>query len=336
MPPRIGVNLAIRDDRPRSEVVELVQWMEGLGYDSVWTGESWGRELFTVLTHLACNTSRIKLGAGIANVYSRTPSLLAQSAATLDEVSGGRLLMGLGSSGEKVVRDWHGVPFEKPLQRTREYIDILNLALSGHRVNYDGEFYRLRDFRLGFNPPREHVPIFIASIGPKNVQLTGELADGWAPIYLSPKRLPHFLGQMEIGAKKAGRSVQEIDIRPYVVACVCEDLSTAQALARGHLAFYIGGMGHYYHDLVASYGYVEEAARVKELWGQRDRAGAAGAITDAMLKELALLGNAEQCRQQLMDLAPAGMDSPVIYVPNGSPQDIWAATIQGLAPSAFR
>ncbi len=336
MQPRIGVNLTLRQDRPLREVASLVQRIEGLGYDSVWTGESWGRELFTVLTYLACNTSTIKLAAGIANVYSRTPGLLAQTIATLDEASGGRAILGLGSSGEKVIRDWHGVPYDRPLQRTREYIEIVNLALSGHRVNYEGEFFHLRDFRMAITPLREHVPIFIASLGPRNVQLTGEMADGWAPIYLSPKHVQGFQRDLEVGAKRAGRSVDDIDVRPYLVSCVSQDLATARALARGHLAFYIGGMGRYYHDLIARYGFVEETAAVKERWGRRDRAGASDAVTDAMLAELAVVGTAEQCRQQIMDLEAAGMGSPVIYIPNGSPEEVIMGTIEGLAPSAFR
>lgn len=335
-PPRIGVNLALHQDYSRSQVAEFVQRLERLGYDSVWCGESWGRELFTTLTFLACNTSRINLAAGIANVYSRTPALIAQSAASLDEISGGRVLLGLGSSGEKVVRDWHGVPFERPLQRTREYIEIINLAVGGQRVNYDGEFFHLRDFRMDVKGPRQHIPIYLAAIGVKNIQLTGELADGWAPIYVSPRHMPEFRRELAGGAQKRGRRLEDIAIRPYVIACVSRDLNTAKQLARGHLAFYIGGMGRYYHDLIARYGFHEEAARAKEAWARRDRAAAAGAVTDAMLKELAVLGTPEQCRQQVMDLKAAGMGDPVVYVPGGAGSETWLETMEGLAPSAFK
>ena len=157
-----------------------------------------------MLTALACHTSRIQIAAGIANVYSRTPALVAQCAATLDEVSGKRAILGLGTSGAKVIRDWHGVPYDRPMQRTREYIEIVRLALSGQRVNYDGEIYRLRDFRIAAKPPRPDTPIFVASLGPKNVRLTGELADGWAPLYVSPNYLPQLQAWLAEGADRAG------------------------------------------------------------------------------------------------------------------------------------
>ena len=335
-PPRLGVNFTVRDERPRSEAAAFARRIEELGYDSIWVGESWGRELFSTLTFLACNTRRIQVAAGIANVYSRTPSLLAQSIATLDEISGGRAVLGLGSSGAKVVRDWHGIPFERPVERTREYMEIVNLALSGERVNYDGQFFRLRDFRLGFTPPRKHVPLFIAALGARNIELTGELADGWNPIYVSPRHVQGFRRQLAEGAAKRGRQADAVDVRPYVIVCVSRDVAQAQALARGHLAFYVGGMGRYYHDLIARYGYVEEAALVKQRWGRRDRAGAAAAVSDAMLEELAVLGPPERCRRKLVDLQAAGMGSPVIYIPNGTPDDLVRETIEGVAPSAFR
>jgi len=336
MQPRIGVNLTLRDDRPRGEFIEFVQLLEGLGYDSIWAGESWGREVFTLLTHLACNTTRVHLAAGIANVYSRTPALIAQTIATLDEIAGGRAILGLGSSGEKVIQDWHGVPFRKPLQRTREYVDIVNMALRGDRVNYDGEFFHLRDFKLMFQPLRNHVPIVLAALGPKNIQLTGELADGWAPIYASPKAMAGFRKRLAEGAARRGRDASKIDVRPYTVACVSNDPRVCRELARGHIAFYVGGMGRYYHDLVASYGYVEEARRVKDLWEKRDRKGATAAVTDAMLADLAITGTAEQCRQRAADLMASGYGAPVIYLPHGSSDQVMKETVEGLSPQAFR
>ena len=336
MDPRIGLNLAIQDDQPRGKLIDFVRKLEALGYDSVWVGESWGRELFGVLTHLACHTSEIQLGAGIANVYSRTPGLVAQSIATLDEASNGRAILGLGSSGEKVIRDWHGVPFEKPLQRTREYLEIVNLALSGQRVNYDGEFFHLRDFRLGFKPVRDHVPVFNAALGPKNVRLTGELADGWAPLFLSYRHLDRFQQELEAGARIAGRSAEAVQIRPYVITAVSDDVREAKAVARSYFAYYVGGMGTYYRDLVSSYGYVEETARIKELWGSFERSAAADAVTDAMLEEMAVAGTAEQCRQQVMDLHAAGMGDPVLYIPHGASDRVRNETIEALSPKAFR
>src|SRR5262249_38604424 len=152
--------------------------------ESLWSGENWGRDNVTLLSYVAAHTDRIGVGTSIMNVFSRSPALIAQTAATLDELSGGRASIGLGTSGALVIEQWHGVPYRKPLQRTREYIEIIRLALSGERVNYDGEIFHLQRFRLGFNPPRTNIPIYVAALGPKNVELTGELADGWLPIYV--------------------------------------------------------------------------------------------------------------------------------------------------------
>ncbi len=334
---RIGVNLTLREDRPVPEIVEFVQRLEGAGYDSVWVGESWGRELFVMLTTLACHTSRIQIAAGIANVFSRTPGLVAQCAATLDEVSGKRAILGLGTSGAKVIRDWHGVPYDRPIQRTREYIEIVRLALSGQRVNYDGEIYKLRDFRIATKPPRPDTPIVVASLGPKNVRLTGELADGWTPLYISPNYLPQLQTWLAEGAALAGRDPNDIDLRPYIVACVDDDdPQAARKLVKGHLAFYIGGMGRYYRDLIAKYGYVEETDRIAELWSKYERDQAVDVVTDAMVDEFCAGGTAEQARQRLADLADKGLDSPVLYVPNGSPMETMLRTVDELAPAKFR
>lgn len=170
---RIGLTLPRSEDLPRQEIVEVVQQAEALGYDSVWVGESWGRDGFTWLTQLACHTTRIKLATGITTVFSRAPALIAQTVAALDEISAGRVILGLGTSGPLVIENWHGLPFERPLRRTREYIEIIRLILSGERVNYQGEIFQLKGFRLPFAPVRSRVPIYVASLGPQNLRLTG-------------------------------------------------------------------------------------------------------------------------------------------------------------------
>src|SRR5215475_11231949 len=159
---RIGLTLPRTEDLPRQEIVEVVRQAEDLGYDSVWVGESWGRDGFTWLTQLACHTSRIKLATGITTVYSRSPALIAQTVASLDEISSGRVILGLGTSGPIVIENWHGLPFNRPLRRTREYIEIIRLILSGERVNYQGEIFQLKGFRLPFAPVRPKIPIYVA------------------------------------------------------------------------------------------------------------------------------------------------------------------------------
>src|SRR5574340_480507 len=161
------------------EVVAKVKIADELGYDSIWLGESWGYELFTSMADLARETKRIKIGAGIANIYSRSPAVLASTAATLDERSGGRIVLGLGPSGAQVIEHWHGVPFLKPVQRTREYVEIIRMILRGEKLVYHGEFFNLeRGFKLRFTPLRADLPIYIAAMGPKNVLQSGEIADG--------------------------------------------------------------------------------------------------------------------------------------------------------------
>ncbi|MBI3325807.1 MAG: LLM class flavin-dependent oxidoreductase [Nitrospinae bacterium] len=170
---RIGLTLPRSEDLPRKEIVRVVQQAEALGYESVWVGESWGRDGFTWLSQLACHTQTIKLATGITTVYSRTPALIAQTVASLDEISDGRVILGLGTSGPIVIENWHGVPFDRPLRRTREYIEIVRLILSGERVNYTGQIFHLKGFRLPFTPVRKTVPIYVASLGPRNLRLTG-------------------------------------------------------------------------------------------------------------------------------------------------------------------
>jgi coenzyme F420-dependent oxidoreductase len=328
---RIGLTLPRSEDLPRRDIVEVVQQAEALGYDSVWVGESWGRDSFTWLTQLACHTQRIKLGSGIATVYSRTPALIAQSLASLDEISEGRAILGLGTSGPIVVENWHGVPFERPLRRTREYIDIIRLILSGERVNYQGKIFQLKGFRLPFTPVRPQVPIYVASLGPKNLHLTGEVADGWLPIYLDVGHLADFRRYLDGGAQKAGRALGAIDVAPYILSCVSEDVDAARDLVKSHLAYYIGGMGTFYADLIAGYGFAAEVSRVREDWGRRDRQSAAAQVSDAMVEHMALCGSPEEGRAQLEAYRAAGVTLPIISFAHGASRQMIRQTLEGLA-----
>jgi coenzyme F420-dependent oxidoreductase len=328
---RIGLTLPRSEDLPRREIVEVVRQAEGLGYDSVWVGESWGRDGFTWLTQLACHTSRIKLATGITPVYSRSPALIAQTVAALDEISEGRVILGLGTSGPLVIESWHGLPFDRPLRRTREYIEIIRLALSGERVNYDGEIFRLKGFRLPFTPVRSRVPVYVASLGPQNLRLTGELADGWLPIYLDATHLPGFRRDIERGAVRVGRGLEAIDVAPYVLSCVSEDVEAVRRLVQAHLAYYIGGMGTFYADLIARYGFEDEVARVREAWGRRDRQAAAGQVSDAMVARMAICGSPQEGRAQLERYRAAGVTLPIVSFAHGASRAMIRQTLEGLA-----
>ena len=328
---RIGLTLPRSEDLPRQEIVEVVQQAEALGYDSVWVGESWGRDGFTWLTQLACHTSRIKLATGITTVYSRSPALIAQTVAALDEISAGRVILGLGTSGPLVVENWHGLPFDRPLRRTREYIEIIRLILSGERVNYQGEIFQLKGFRLPFAPVRSRLPVYIASLGPQNLRLTGELADGWLPIYLDTNHLPNFQRDIESGAKRVGRSMEAIDVAPYILSCVSEDVEAARRLVQSHLAYYIGGMGTFYANLIARYGFEDEVGRVREAWARRDRQSAASHVSDTMVAHMAICGSPEDGRAQLERYRAAGVTLPIVSFTHGASREMIRQTLEGLA-----
>ena len=317
-------------------VVELAKRADELGYDTLWMGESWGPDSFIALGMVACNTSNIKVGPGIVNVYSRTPGLIAQSAATLDLVSKGRAVLGLGASGRIVVEQWHGLKYEQPITRTREYIEIVRLALAGERVDYQGPHFNLKRFKLPFETLQERIPIYVASLGPKNLALTGELADGWLPIWVHPGHLETLMTPLTDGARKAGRDPSEVTVAPQVLCYITdgpEDRDHARRLLRSHMAYYIGGMGVYYHALFQRYGYVEESDRVKELWAQGDRESAAGQISDDMLDNITIYGDRDECRDKMARLRASGVDAPVVGFPNGSPREALFRTLEGLAPT---
>ena len=328
---RIGLTLPRSEDLPRKEIVEVVQQAEALGYDSVWVGESWGRDGFTWLTQLAGHTNRIKLATGITTVYSRSPALIAQTVAALDEISEGRVILGLGTSGPIVIENWHGLRFDRPLRRTREYIEIIRLILSGERVNYQGEIFQLKGFRLPFTPVRPGVPIYVASLGPQNLRLTGELADGWLPIYLDVHHLAEFQRDIESGAQKVGRTLGAIDVAPYILSCVSEDVEAARSLVKSHLAYYIGGMGTFYANLIARYGFEDEVSRVREAWGRRDRNAAADRVTDAMIERMAICGSPNEGRAQLEKYHAAGVTLPIVSFTHGASRDMIRQTLEGLA-----
>lgn len=323
MTERIGLTLPAGGDMTPADQLALVQHAESLGYDSVWLGEAWGWELFTRLTWIACHTTTIKLGAGIANVFSRTPALLAQTVATLDRISGGRVLLGLGTSGQAVVERWHGVPFEKSATRLREYTEIIRLGLSGERVNYEGEVFRLNGFRLGMTPLRKIVPVYFASITPAGVRATGEVADGWLPIWMGPEYLAQTLEQM--------RPARALDVAAELHAGVSAD-PAVRDLARAHLARYIGGMGVYYRRLVAAQGFAKEADAITAAYARHEREEAARLVTVEMLDALTLAGDRDWCRSRLAGYRKAGVTTPLLNFLDGLTPDQVRATLEALAP----
>ena len=332
---RIALTFSSRDNNDDSDLIAVAQAADRLGYESFWTGESWGRDAFTVLTLLACHTERIGLGTGIVTVYSRTPGMIAQSIASLDQISGGRAILGLGSSGRIVIEDWHGVKFDHPVGRTAEYIDIIRLALAGERVNYEGRFYNLKRFRMGARPVQERIPIYVASLGPRNLELTGRAADGWLPIWTHCEKLPLVKEPLTKAADAAGRSASDITTAPQILCCASDDEETvAEAVkqARAHMAFYVGGMGQYYYDLFCRYGYQDECDALRRAWGQGDRSKAAEAITDEMVDNITVIGTPDQCRKKMIRFRDNGVDMPLVAFPHGSDRETMLGTLESLAP----
>jgi F420-dependent oxidoreductase-like protein len=334
---RIGLSINTRSETSDEELVAIAKLADEQGYHSFWAAESWGRDAFTVLAMIACNTQQIGLATGIVNVFSRTPALIAQSIASLDIMSKGRAILGLGSSGKVVVEGWHGVPFDSPLARTREYVEIIRKALSGAPVDHQGKFYKMERFRMISPPVQARLPIYIASLGPKNLALTGEVADGWLPVWANRERLPELLEQVSQGAAKSGRSISDVTVAPYLMCYTGDtpdDVALGEKLLKAHMAYYIGGMGTFYFESFSRAGFAEEAEKVRDAWNSRDRELAAAAVSDRMLESVCVLGDAQQCRDQMAKFRQAGIDIPIATFPHGTDLEAIQRTIKALAPQA--
>ena len=315
---------------PWSEVMEKVKLADELGYDSIWLGESWGYELFTSMADLVRITKRIKIGAGIANIYSRTPALIASTVATLDERSGGRIILGLGPSSANVVEHWHGLSFQKPVKRTREYVEIIRMILRGERLVYHGEFFNLeRGFKLRFKPLRADLPIYIAAMGPKNVVQTGEIADGVMPVYWPGNKWGELRAQLDEGARLAGRPAHSAAIAPYVTSIILDenadenDRAAARLQAAVPLAFYIGRMGDYYADMLTRHGYGADVERVQEAWKHKEK-NPAEAVSPELLEATAIIGTPREVVAKLDQWAASGVDEPLVGMPAGSVDEVGA------------
>ena len=301
-----------------AEQLAAVQEAEDLGYDSVWTAEAYGSDAATVLAWLAGQTSRIKLGAGIFQIPGRSAAMTAMTAATLDQLSGGRMILGLGSSGPQVSEGWHGQRFARQLQRTREYFDVVRMALRRERVVYQGQTLQLplpdgpgKPLKLTIATVQEQIPIYLAAIGPRNTALAGEIADGWLPTFFSPEHVGMFRERLDEGAERAGRTLDGFEIAPQVSVHISDDIETARNLMRPALALYVGGMGsrqqNFYNALVCEYGFEDAAAEVQDLYLDGKREEACAAIPDALIDLVTLVGPRAQVAERLAAYRDAGV-----------------------------
>ena len=310
--------------------LEIVQEAERLGYDSVWAAEAYGSDTATVLGWLAGQTSTIRLGSGIFQMPGRSAAMTAMTAATLDQISNGRMILGIGSSGPQVSEGWHGVRFGKQLARTRDYVAVLRMALARERLEYSGETLELplpdgpgKALKLTIGTVQDQVPIYIAAIGPKNTQLTGEIADGVIPTLFSPEHVSVMRDELQIGVDRAGngKTLADIDIAPTVQVYVSDNLEDARNLMRPFIGLYVGGMGsreqNFYNQLVRRYGFEDAAQEVQDLYldGKKDEAMAA--LPDELIDMVSICGPADHVRERIAAYRDAGVGtlgvSPVAF-----------------------
>ncbi|MBO0681538.1 MAG: LLM class F420-dependent oxidoreductase [Candidatus Dormibacteraeota bacterium] len=338
---KLGLSVPYTDRIPREMVIAFLQQADRLGYDTVWVAEAYGWDAFTVLTEFACRTERIKLGTGIVNVFSRSPALIGQTAASLDNISGGRFVLGLGTSGHQVVEGWHGVKFEKGIRRLRETIEVVRAVLRREKLVYEGEIFHLpMGLKLITHPPRSRIPIYLATLTPAGVALAGEIADGWLPVFFSPSHFRSAIRpQLEKGALRSGRDLDQLSICVNQPVVVTDDLDAGRDAVRDQLALYIGGMGsrekNYYNALFRSYGFEEEAERIQDLYLAGRRAEAKAAITPEMIDLVTIIGDLDECRRRLSELEACGVDevSLSLQVPGNEPMKVMEA-LEALAPTA--
>jgi len=271
-----------------------------------------------VLGWLAGQTSKIRLGSGIFQMPGRSAAMTAMTAATIDQLSNGRMILGIGSSGPQVAEGWHGQRFAKQLQRTREYVDVIRIALSRERLEYSGETLTLplpdgpgKALKLTISPVQERIPVYLAAIGPKNTALAGEIADGWIPTLVSPEHLPDLRASLEEGAAKANRSLDDFDIAPTVNVYVSDDIEKGRDVMRPFIALYVGGMGsrdkNFYNNLVQRYGFEDAAKRVQDLYLEGKRDEAMAALPDELIDLVSLNGPADKVRDRLRVYREAGV-----------------------------
>ena len=320
---RLALNLNYAGAAMSLDMARILE-AERLGYDSVWTAEAYGSDAVVPAAWIAARTERIHVGTGIMQIPARTPAMTAMTAMTFDALSGGRFRLGLGVSGPQVAEGWHGQPFGKPLVKTREYVEIVRAILRREKpVEFRGEYYQIPyagPGATGLGKPlrsilhgRADLPIYLAAVGPKNVALAAEIADGWIPVFFSARRPQLFREWLASGFEAAGRSAADasrFDVMPMISVVVGDDVAACRAAVKPRIALYVGGMGargrNFYNDIARRYGYEEAAQRIQDAYlaGRKDEATAA--VPDALVDEIALCGPRERLREHLADWKTSG------------------------------
>ena len=321
----VSVGSAYYDGSDWGDVVDFVRSADRLGVDSAWSAEAWGMEAVTPLAYLAAVTENITLGSGIMQISARTPAMTAMTALSMAQISGDRYILGLGVSGPQVVEGWHGQPFAKPLGRLREYVEAVRMALRGERLVYEGEHVVLP--RPGGEgkalkssiPPRPDLPIYLATLGPKSLELTGELADGWLGTSFIPEHADVMLDPIRRGAERAGRSLDDVDIHVNGNIQVSDDVDGLIDKARPGMAFTLGGMGsattNFYNAAYSRAGYEDVCKQVQRLWVEGDKAGAAAAVPEELILAAYPIGTEDMVRDRIRAYRASGVQCLRIGTP---------------------
>ncbi|MDE1818790.1 MAG: LLM class flavin-dependent oxidoreductase [Thaumarchaeota archaeon] len=305
------------------EIFDCAKTLSRYNADSIWIPETWGMDCCSILSHVSGIANKSKLGSSIINIYSRSPALIAMSAVTLDVISDGRFMLGLGTSSKPIVEDWHGIKFENPLQRMREYVDVIRLAMSGEKVSYDGKFFHLKNFGLLIKPRRTKIPIYVAAINQKMVELTWEIADG-VIFYLRP------FHELKTTIEKM-QSKRKIDVSCQLITCVSNDSEKSIIRAKKTIAFYVS-VGTIYRQFLASNGFKKETDAIFEEYVKNGLSGNHVFVTDDMANSLSACGTPEDVRRKILQFVEAGIDLPILqFNPVGDVKESFELLVKTLA-----
>ena len=305
------------------EIFDCAKILSRYSADSIWIPETWGMDCCSILSHVSNIAKKPKLGSSIINIYSRSPALVAMSSSTLDTISGGRFTLGLGTSSKAIVEDWHGVKFSSPLERMREYVEIIRLTMSGQKVTYDGKFFNLKNFGLLIKPRRTRIPIYLAAINQKMVELTWEIADG-VIFYLRP------LPELKSTITKM-QSKKKIDVTCQLITCVSHDSQKAINRAKQTIAFYVS-VGKIYREFLASNGFKKETTTIFEEYKKNGLKNNHDFVTDEMVHSLSVCGTPEDIRKKIPRFIEAGINLPILqFNPVGTVKESFDLLVKTLA-----
>jgi alkanesulfonate monooxygenase SsuD/methylene tetrahydromethanopterin reductase-like flavin-dependent oxidoreductase (luciferase family) len=315
-------------------LIERAKLMDEVGVHSIWLAEAWGHDAFTLLTLVAEHTKKIQIGTFIVNIYGRTPGAYAQHFGTLDILSKGRMIIGLGTTSANVAEHFHGVKFQPAVTRMREYIDIINLLMAEQPLKYEGKLFKLqRGFTLRFETERKHIPIFVGAMNPKSVELTAQKADGWFPVDIPLSQLGSAIGEFRGVARAAGRDPMAVDVMTPGSVIITRNVERAKTATASGLAFYAGRMGTFYSTQLTRYGFGDEVAKIKQAWDARDAKGATAAVSPRMLNEMCYVTEPDDlsgARERLAAQEAAGATLHRVEIVERDPA-VFAKIVEGLS-----